>query len=96
MQTVLDIDNDRLPDLVFANGAALPSLRKSGPAHHHTLLRNRGNFQFEDITATSGIVQEGYGTGAASGDFDRDGRPDFVFTGVGFVHLYRNLGQSIN
>lgn len=87
-----DFDGDGLTDLFFPNGAELPSLVKSSPAFHHRLLRNLGGGRFTDATAPSGILQQGYACGAASADFDRDGRPDLLVLGVGFLHLYRNEG----
>lgn len=88
----LDFDGDGKKDLMLVNGAALPSLRKTSTDFHHKLLRNKGGFEFEDVTAASGILQEGYGMGAVAGDVDKDGREDFVLMGVGFLDLYKNLG----
>lgn len=88
----IDFDGDGRKDLLLVNGAELPSLRKTGPQYHHALLRNEGGFVFRDVTAGSGVLQEGYGMGAAAGDVDGDGREDFVLVGVGFVDVYRNLG----
>lgn len=36
----LDHDNDGCVDIFFANGAALPSLRKTGPEFSNRLIRN--------------------------------------------------------
>ena len=89
---VLDFDGDGLPDLFFANGAELPGLSKSSPKFFNRLYRNVGGLKFEDVTEGSGLKQVGYGMGAAAGDYDGDGKVDFVVLGVGFIHLYRNLG----
>lgn len=89
-----DFDGDGKQDLFFANGAELPSLKKTSAAYHNRLYRNLGGGRFEDVTARSGIVQEGYAMGAAAGDYDGDGRMDFVVLGVGFLQLYRNLGEG--
>ena len=43
-----DINQDGLPDLVF-----------SGGFNNAKLYLNKGNFQFEDITASAGIVDSG-------------------------------------
>jgi hypothetical protein len=91
---VLDFDGDGLPDLFFANGAELPGLVKSSPKFFNRLYRNVGGLKFEDVTEGSGLKQVGYAMGAAAGDYDGDGRIDLVVLGVGFVHLYRNLGTQ--
>ncbi len=63
---VLDIDNDGLQDLFFTyrfNGCRL--------------YRNKGNFQFEDISESSGVAQaSGLKTGVAVVDINADGWQD--------------------
>lgn len=87
-----DFDGDGRKDLFFANGAELPSLTKSSPKFFNRLYRNAGGDRFEDVTEASGLKQTGYAMGAAAADYDGDGKVDLVVLGVGFVHLYRNLG----
>lgn len=59
--TAGDITNDGLPDLyITAHGA-------------DRLFVNRGHGQFQDVTASSGIRNDRWGTSAALLDFDRDG-----------------------
>lgn len=49
------------------------------------LYRNMGNLRFTDVTKGSGLeVFEGWGTGAAVADFDRDGKFDVYLTSVQF------------
>ena len=91
---ILDFDGDGLPDLFFANGAELPSLSKSSPLFYNRLYRNLGNWKFADVTAASGLRQTGYAMGASAADYDGDGKPDLAVLGVGFIHLYRNLGNG--
>jgi hypothetical protein len=56
------------------------------------LYRNKGNFQFEDVTAQVGLDKQPdvYTHGVAVGDYDRDGWPDLLVTGYGRVTLWHN------
>src|SRR6266496_4134783 len=45
-----DYNNDGRPDLFFANGAELPSMRKTSPKYWNRLYRNDGSFHFTDVT----------------------------------------------
>ncbi len=87
-----DADGDGLTDLFFANGAAIPSLRKESPKYRNRLYRNLGGLKFQDVTEESGLAGEGYSIGAAAADYDNDGRVDLFVAGVRSNHLYRNLG----
>ncbi|HZT38237.1 MAG TPA: CRTAC1 family protein [Bryobacteraceae bacterium] len=90
-----DYDNDGYPDIFFANGAAQPSLNKTGPAYYNRLYRNRGGWTFEDVTDKAGLRGEGYAMGAAAGDFDNDGHTDLYVVGVKRSILYRNRGDGV-
>ncbi len=59
---------------------------------HDVLLINRGDYKFEDATASAGLPEDRAGLGVAAGDFDADKRVDLFLTGVGDNRLYRNLG----
>jgi hypothetical protein len=90
----LDYDGDGDPDLFFANGARLPSLRKDGPRFHDRLYRNDGNLSFTDVTAAAGVGGRGYSMAAAAADYDNDGDPDLFVAGVHGNLLYRNRGDG--
>lgn len=91
---VFDYDNDGKPDIFFVNGAPQPSLKKSGPEWWNRLYRNLGNWKFEDVTEKAGLQGEGYGFGAAAGDFDNDGWTDLLVTAIDSLTLYRNRGDG--
>ena len=61
------------------------------------LLRNEGEFVFEDVSAESGVgAVVGKHTGAAWGDYDNDGWPDlYVPNWQGPSRLYHNLGGGL-
>lgn len=91
---VFDFDGDGLLDIFFANGAPLPSGRKSAPAHHNRMLRNRGGLRFEDVTASTGLAGTGYDLAASAADFDGDGRTDLLVCSLRGVTLYRNRASG--
>lgn len=49
--------------------------------------------RFIDVTENSGLRAEGYGMGAATGDFDNDGRIDLYLTNFGANQLWRNVSS---
>ena len=86
---IFDFDNDGRPDIFFANGAELPSLRKTEPRFWNRLYRNLGGWKFQDVTAEAGLAGEGFSIGAAAADFDGDGWTDLFVPGAGRNLLYR-------
>ena len=89
---IFDYDGDGRPDIFFTNGAALPSLEKTGPQYWNRLYHNEGHMKFRDVTQEAGVAGAGYSMGAAAGDYDNDGRPDLFVAGVNRNILYHNLG----
>ena len=53
---VFDYNGDGRPDIFFTNGAAVPSLKKGGPADWNRLYRNDGGWKFTDVTADAGLA----------------------------------------
>ena len=79
-----DIDGDGYPDLFAAS--------VSGRA---TLYRNRGGFQFEDVTESSGLRIDSLSVGATFADVDGDADLDLVVgTRGGPVMLWQNDGTG--
>jgi hypothetical protein len=91
---LIDYDGDGYQDIFFANGAAIPSLKKDGPQYKNRLFHNNGNGTFTDVTNKAGVGGDGYDMGAAVGDFDNDGHPDLYVMGVTKNHLFHNNGDG--
>ena len=58
------------------------------------LLQNDGAGTFTDVTAKAGLATPRPSLGAAAGDYDNDGKPDLVVTGVDDQRLFRNKGDG--
>ena len=60
------------------------------------VVRSDGSrtLQFTDVTAGSGLDAPGYGMGAATGDFDNDGRIDLYLTRLGPNRMLRGNGDG--
>jgi enediyne biosynthesis protein E4 len=91
---VFDYNGDGRPDIFFANGADLATMKKTSEKYSDRLYRNDGNGVFTDVTAKSGLAGTGFDIGAAVGDYDNDGHPDLFVTGVRGNTLYRNNGNG--
>jgi hypothetical protein len=91
---VLDYDNDGCMDIFFTNGAAMPSLKKTGPQYFNRLFRNNCDGTFTDVTEKAGVAGEGYSMGVAVADYDNDGYPDIFVAGVNRNILYHNRGDG--
>jgi len=91
---VFDYDGDGRPDIFFANGADLATMKKAGEKHWDRLYHNNGDGTFTDVTAKAGVAGTGFDIGAAVGDYDNDGRPDLFVTGVRGNTLYHNNGDG--
>ncbi|MFO1537716.1 MAG: FG-GAP-like repeat-containing protein [Actinomycetota bacterium] len=72
---VLDVDGNPLPDLFLASDRWD---RHPGSA----LLRNEGELEFTDVTATVGLPTDLHALGAAAADLDGDTWTDLVTTGT--------------
>src|SRR5262249_39943928 len=88
VMVVLDYDGDGRPDL-FLLGAVVEDGRV-----RDLLLHNDGKGRFTDVTAKAGLGGARLGTGCTVADFDNDGQPDLLVTGIGEQHLFRNSGKG--
>ncbi len=91
---VFDYNNDGLLDIFFTNGAAIPSLKKTGPEYWNRLYRNNGDGTFTDVTRSAGLEGIGYSMGVAVGDYDNDGYEDLYVVGVNRNQLFHNNGNG--
>jgi hypothetical protein len=79
----IDFDGDRRLDLIVV-GEWMPI----------QFYRNEGN-RFRDVTGTTGLPPtRGWWYSVATGDFDRDGRPDFVAGNLGLNYSYTTSPAS--
>ncbi len=88
---LFDLDNDNDLDLLLISGASNPS---SASLSGTRLLRQDSPDHFSDVTAASGIVDEGYSMGCAVADVDNDGDLDLYITRYGNDSLYLNQGNG--
>jgi len=92
-----DYDNDGDPDLYLVNEAGpltlTPEQAASSPARSR-LFRNDGNGRFTDVTESAHVGAQGWGMGAAWGDFDSDGYLDLAVTRYGTLLLFHNQGDG--
>ncbi|HEY3114648.1 MAG TPA: VCBS repeat-containing protein, partial [Gemmatimonadaceae bacterium] len=77
-----DIDGDGLPDLYFTSNLG-----------SNKLYRNKGNYQFEDITDKAGVADSvGWKTGVTMADVNGDGKIDIYVSGVDYLTMHgRNV-----
>ncbi len=91
---MFDYDNDGDLDLLFINGASIPSMQKTEAKYYNRFYRNEGSFRFTEVTAEAGLIGKGYGMGVAAGDFDNDGFVDLYLTTFDGNQLLRNSGTG--
>ena len=88
---MIDYDGDGKLDLFFTGGGYFDGDVIKG--HPCKLYKNLGDWKFRDVTAEVGLDKiDFYTHGVAVADFDRDGKPDLLITGLGRVALFRNEG----
>lgn len=101
---LLDYDNDGRLDVFLTNGARIDDPMpegkrpdKSDRRYWNRLYRQTEDGSFADVTETAGLTgmpQNQYGMGAATGDYDNDGFEDLYVTNYGSNTLYRNAGNG--
>ena len=91
---IFDYNNDGHPDIFFANGADITTLRKTDARYADRLFENDGKGHFKDVTAKAGLAGAGFDVGVAVGDYDNDGYEDLFVGGVHGNRLYHNNGDG--
>jgi hypothetical protein len=91
---VFDYNNDGNPDIFFANGADIRTLKKASARYSNRLFENDGKGNFKDVTEKAGLAGAGFDMGVAIGDYDNDGYKDLFVGGVHASHLYHNNGNG--
>ena len=100
MPTVADYDRDGFLDVYIVRMGDHerdmphpPNDARNG--YRGTLLRNRGDGTFEDVSKKARVDSPGWDMAGAWGDYDGDGWPDlYVANEFGLNRLYRNLGNG--
>ncbi len=90
---LFDFDRDGWLDLYMTNGCPLP-LKFDRHKTPGALFHHRGDWRFERINQVSHLVQFGYSTGCAVGDYDADGFDDLYIAAFGPDALWRNMGDG--
>ncbi len=96
---LFDYDGDGDLDVYIVQGTPLDDATKPPQPAGDRLYRNdltrrsdgKTVPRFVDVTASSGIRENGYGMGVATGDFDNDGWTDLYVLNFGANQLLRNL-----
>jgi enediyne biosynthesis protein E4 len=88
----IDYDADGWLDILLVNGTGWPG-HNPRPSTL-SLYRNNRNGTFTDVTRRAGLAVEMYGLGVAVADYNNDGFPDILITGVGQNRLFQNTGKG--
>ncbi|NQT13410.1 MAG: CRTAC1 family protein [Planctomycetes bacterium] len=95
---LFDYDGDGYIDVYFLNGAPLRETPVDEPGAEapprNALYRNRGGWQFSDVTDSAGVGHAGFALGVAVADYDNDGDPDLFVNNYGPNVLFQNNGNG--
>jgi len=96
---VFDYDNDGKLDIYFPQGRWEKTVsdnrgRELIDQLSNALYRNKGAFQFEDVTQRAGVPGRGFAFGCSAADYDDDGFVDLVVLTYRGPELYHNDGNG--
>ena len=89
-----DYDGDGAQDVLFVNSTYWSERQRAQESVPDTmaLFRGDGKGGFTDVSEQTGMAIRFYGLGTAIADYDGDGDPDVLLTGIGGNRLMRNDG----
>ena len=61
----------------------------------NALYRNKGQFTFEDVTASAGVAGTSFAFGCSAADYDNDGDEDLIVLTYKGPELFRNDGKGV-
>src|SRR5512135_2256695 len=96
---VFDFDNDGKLDLYFPQGRWEKTVSDNRGRDlidqlSNALYRNKGNFQFEDVTEKAGVPGRNFAFGCSAADYDNDGFVDLIVLTYKGPELYHNNGNG--
>ena len=96
---VFDFDGDGKLDIYFPQGRWEKTVSDNRGRDligqlRNALYRNKGDFQFEDVTEKAGVAGHNFAFGCSAADYDNDGDLDLLVLTYKGPELYQNDGKG--